>query len=56
MLAGLTTVTYRTADIEAAKKWCAELLGIEPYFEVPGAYAEFRAPDASDSGLLVTKE
>jgi catechol 2,3-dioxygenase-like lactoylglutathione lyase family enzyme len=47
MLRGLTTVSDWTADIEAAKKWYAELLGIEPYFEVPGA---------SDSRLLVTKE
>lgn len=36
MLRGMTTVTYWAADLEAAKAWYAELLGIEPYFERPG--------------------
>lgn len=30
--------------MEAAKKWYAELLGVDPYFERPG-YAEFRLGD-----------
>ncbi len=41
MLRGLTTVSFWAADLAAAKKWYAELLGIDPYFERPG-YAEFR--------------
>ena len=35
-LRGLTTVSFYAADLEAAKKWYVELLGIEPYFQVPG--------------------
>jgi predicted enzyme related to lactoylglutathione lyase len=50
MLRGLTTVNHWAADMEAAKAWYAELLGIEPYFERPGggepaAYIEFRLGD-----------
>ena len=44
MLRGLATVNFWAADLEAAKRWYAELLGIEPYFERPG-YAEFRLGD-----------
>ena len=44
MLRGLTTVSFWAADLAAAKKWYAELLGIDPYFERPG-YAEFRLGD-----------
>ena len=33
-LRGLTTVSFWTDDLAAAKKWYAELLGIEPYFDV----------------------
>ncbi|MES5866463.1 VOC family protein [Bacillus cereus group sp. RP32] len=43
-LRGLTTVSFWTDDLAAAKKWYAELLGIEPYFERPG-YTEFRLGD-----------
>jgi predicted enzyme related to lactoylglutathione lyase len=45
MLRGLTTVSYFAADLGAAKSWYTELLGVEPYFEVPGGYAEFRIGD-----------
>ncbi len=44
MLRGLTTVSFWVADLAAAKKWYAELLSIDPYFERPG-YAEFRLGD-----------
>jgi len=44
MLRGLTTISFWAADLAAAKKWYAELLGIDPYFERPG-YAEFRLGD-----------
>ncbi|MFD5425122.1 VOC family protein [Streptomyces sp. NPDC127084] len=44
MLRGLTTVSFQTADLAAAKAWYTELLGTEPYFERPG-YAEFRLGD-----------
>jgi predicted enzyme related to lactoylglutathione lyase len=44
VLRGLTTVSFWAADLAAATKWYAELLGIGPYFERPG-YAEFRLGD-----------
>lgn len=43
-LRGFATISYWAADLEAAKRWYAELLGIEPYFERPG-YCEFRIGD-----------
>lgn len=49
MLRGLTTVSFFADDLEAAKDWYAELLGIDAYFvrpEVgPPAYVEFRIGD-----------
>jgi predicted enzyme related to lactoylglutathione lyase len=50
MLRGLSTVNYWADDLEAAKTWYTELLGIDPYFERPGngapaAYYEFRIGD-----------
>ncbi len=44
VLRGLATISFYAADHAAAKKWYAELLGMEPYFNVPG-YAEFRIGD-----------
>lgn len=44
-LRGVATVSYFAEDLEAAKAWYTELLGIEPYFEVPGGYIEFRIGD-----------
>lgn len=44
MLRGLTTINYWADDLEAARKWYTELLGIEPYFVRP-AYVEFRVGD-----------
>jgi hypothetical protein len=34
-LRGLATVNFYATDIQAAKKWYSELLGIEPYFIRP---------------------
>jgi catechol 2,3-dioxygenase-like lactoylglutathione lyase family enzyme len=47
MLRGFATINYWADDLDAAKRWYTELLGVEPYFERPGpdgrpAYAEFR--------------
>ena len=44
MLRGLTTVSFQTTDLAAAKAWYTELLGIEPYFDTP-AYLEWRIGD-----------
>ncbi|CAL9500136.1 hypothetical protein SUDANB120_03428 [Streptomyces sp. enrichment culture] len=55
MLRGLTTVRFHAADLESAKSWYSELLGITPYFERPG-YAEFRIGDYQhELGLLDSK-
>jgi predicted enzyme related to lactoylglutathione lyase len=49
MFRGFATINYWAEDLEAAKGWYSELLGIEPYFErvVGGspAYVEFRVGD-----------
>jgi predicted enzyme related to lactoylglutathione lyase len=44
MLRGFATVSYWADDLEAAKEWYSELLGIDPYFERQGYY-EFRVGD-----------
>ncbi|MFI1831225.1 VOC family protein [Streptomyces sp. NPDC020412] len=55
MLRGVANVRYHTSDLEAAKRWYTELLGIEPYFNRP-EYAEFRIGDYShELGLLDTR-
>jgi predicted enzyme related to lactoylglutathione lyase len=44
-LRGFATVSFYAADLDAAKAWYADLLGVEPYFEVPDGYFEFRIGD-----------
>jgi predicted enzyme related to lactoylglutathione lyase len=44
MLRGIATISFWADDLEAAKQWYTDLLGIPPYFERPG-YAEFRIGD-----------
>jgi predicted enzyme related to lactoylglutathione lyase len=52
MLRGFATISYWADDLEAAKRWYAELLGFEPYFQRPG-YCEFRVGDHQDElGLI----
>ncbi|MBC9911829.1 VOC family protein [Chitinophaga varians] len=41
---GVATISFYAADHDAAKQWYTELLGMVPYFDVPG-YAEFRIGD-----------
>ncbi|MBE7556292.1 MAG: VOC family protein [Anaerolineales bacterium] len=50
ILRGVATLNFWAADLEAAKKWYTELLGLAPYFERSGAdgklaYIEFRLGD-----------
>ncbi|NEA23477.1 VOC family protein [Actinomadura bangladeshensis] len=50
MLRGIATISLWADDLEAAKDWYAELLGVAPYFSVPGpdgraGYYEFRIGD-----------
>ena len=52
MLRGFATISYWADDLEAARNWYTELLGVEPYFvmpkEGPPAYIEFRVGDHQD--------
>lgn len=43
-LRGLATISFYAENHEEAKKWYSEILGMEPYFNVPG-YSEFRLGD-----------
>ena len=52
MLRGFAPVNYGADDLEAAREWSAEFLGIAPYFERP-VYSEFRVGDCGD-GLGLT--
>jgi predicted enzyme related to lactoylglutathione lyase len=57
MMRGFATVNYWADDLEAAKEWYSELLGIDPYFERPvgrpPAYVEFRVGDyGHELGLI----
>jgi predicted enzyme related to lactoylglutathione lyase len=49
MLRGFATISYWADDLEAARDWYAQLLGVQPYFvrpeEGPPAYVEFRIGD-----------
>ena len=49
MLRGLTTVSFFADDVQAARDWYTELLGIQPYFVRPAegtpVYVEFRIGD-----------
>lgn len=44
ILRGFATVSFYATNHEEAKIWYSELLGLEPYFEIPG-YFEFRIGD-----------
>ena len=35
MIQGLRTAVYKVADLEKAKAWYSDMLGIEPYFDEP---------------------
>lgn len=45
MLRGMATMNIYADDLEAAKDWYTELLGIPPYYAVAGGYYEFRIGD-----------
>jgi predicted enzyme related to lactoylglutathione lyase len=54
-LRGLSTISFYANDIEGAKRWYSEILGLEPYFNVPG-YAEFRLGDYQhELGIIDSK-
>ncbi len=52
---GLRTVAYKVGDIDKAKKWYTEILGVDPYFDEPfyvgfniGGYELGLQPDESE--------
>jgi predicted enzyme related to lactoylglutathione lyase len=47
-LRGLTTISFYAADLAKTGEWYTAFLGVPPYFEVPGAYLEFRIGDDED--------
>ncbi len=52
MLQGLATISFYAADLEAARQWYTDLLGIEAYFQMPG-YIEFRiGRDEDELGII----
>ena len=59
-LRGMATISFWAADLNAAKKWYTELLGIEPYFVRPESgtpeYVEFRIGDYQhELGIIDSK-
>ena len=57
MLKGLSTVSFYAGDVDAARAWYAELLGVDAYFvrEAGGkpVYVEFRlGDDADELGII----
>jgi predicted enzyme related to lactoylglutathione lyase len=40
-LHGLRTAVYHVRDMKKAKKWYTKVLGIKPYFDMPGMYIGF---------------
>jgi predicted enzyme related to lactoylglutathione lyase len=54
-LRGMATCVYLADDLDAAKRWYTEVLGIEPYFNRP-PYIEFRIGDYQhELGILDRK-
>ena len=52
---GLANISFYAADHQAAIQWYSELLGAEPYFNVPG-YSEFRIGDYQhELGIIDSK-
>lgn len=55
MMRGLSTLRFQAADLDKAKAWYTQVLGIAPYFEQPG-YMEFRLGDyQSEFGIMDSK-
>lgn len=52
MLQGMATVSFYAADLDAAAEWYTEVLGLPPYFVMPG-YVEFRVgPHEDELGII----
>jgi len=53
MFRGFATITFYADDLDAARVWYTELLGVEPYYAfpeppAPPAYVEYRVGDDGD--------
>jgi predicted enzyme related to lactoylglutathione lyase len=60
LLRGMATVSFFADDMEAARTWYSDLLGVEPYFQRPDAahpaYIEFRIGDyQAELGIIDRK-
>lgn len=55
MFRGFATINYFADDLDAARAWYAEFLGVDAYFEVPGGYIEFRIGDSADELGIVQR-
>ncbi len=54
-LLGLSTISFYADEHEKTKKWYSEILGMKPYFNVPG-YSEFRLGDYQhELGIIDSK-
>lgn len=60
MLRGMANVSYWAADVKEARRWYAELFGMEPYFQRPDAespaYIEFRVGDYQHEVGIIDKK
>ena len=60
MLRGMANVSYWADDVKEARKWYAELFGMEPYFQRPDAenpaYIEFRVGDYQHEVGIISKK
>ncbi len=60
VLRGMANVSYWADDVKEARKWYAELFGMEPYFQKPDsenpAYIEFRVGDYQHEVGIISKK
>jgi predicted enzyme related to lactoylglutathione lyase len=53
MLRGFALLNVYADDVPEAARWYAQVFGVEPYYEVPGGYMEFRVGDAqAEFGII----
>ncbi len=55
MLRGMATLNLWAEDLDAAKDWYTQVLGIEPYYVIPGGYVEFRVGDREDELGIIAR-
>ena len=60
MLRGMANVSYWADNVKEARKWYAELFGMEPYFQRPDAenpaYIEFRVGDYQHEVGIISRK